>query len=261
VLDSITRTPLILAEVADLYRSGKEIPPTKMGVLGAVIDAIEQFPDHRTSLQQVPLRGYAAEYLRDISTEMTERGETNIGEADARTIVNSVSSRLQAAGQIVSAPDPGEILDELSKHHVLVQSRADELSFRFQHQQFQEFFAAGWLKVRLAELVSRKDRAEDREFLVSYVNEPRWGESLRMLAQDIGAPSGDKRMVEIGTKLVRMALEVDPIFASELARWCGTLVWNEVRNEIGVWLRAWYAETDPNHKRLQRRRRANTDRS
>lgn len=248
VLDSITRTPLILAEVADLYRSGKEIPPTKMGVLGAVIDAIEQSTDHRTSLQQVPLRGYAAEYLRDISTEMTERGETNIGEADARTIVNSVSSRLQAAGQIVSAPDPGEILDELSKHHVLVQSRADELSFRFQHQQFQEFFAAGWLKVRLAELVSRKDRAEDREFLVSYVNEPRWGESLRMLAQDIGAPSGDKRMVEIGTKLVRMALEVDPIFASELARWCGTLVWNEVRNEIGVCLRAWYAETDPNHK-------------
>lgn len=41
-LDSITRTPLILAEVADLFRAGKEIPPTKMGVLGAVLDEIEK---------------------------------------------------------------------------------------------------------------------------------------------------------------------------------------------------------------------------
>jgi hypothetical protein len=55
-------------------------------------------------------------------------------------------------------------------------------------------------------------------------------------------------MVEVGAKLVRLALEVDPIFAGELARRCGPLVWNEVRNEMGVWLRTWYAEPDPNHK-------------
>jgi hypothetical protein len=249
VLDSVTRTPLILAEVADLYGSGKEIPPTKMGVLRAVMDAMEQSTDHRANLQQAPLRGHAAEYLRDLSMKMTERGETNLGEVDARTIVNSVSSRLQSAGQIVSSPDPGEILDELSKHHVLVQVRADEVSFRFQHQQFQEVFAAGGLKARLAEMATRKDPTDDRKFLVSYVNEPRWGESLRMLAQDIGASTGDKVTIDMGAKVVRMALEVDPIFAAELARWCGPLVWNEVRNEVELRLRAWYAETDPNHKR------------
>ena len=69
VLDSITRTPLFLAEVVDLYRSGKDIPTTKMGVLGAVMDAIEQSPEHRTSLQQAPLRGHAAGYLRALSME------------------------------------------------------------------------------------------------------------------------------------------------------------------------------------------------
>jgi hypothetical protein len=42
VLDSITRTPLFLAAVVDLHRSGKEIPAKKMGVLGAVMDAIGQ---------------------------------------------------------------------------------------------------------------------------------------------------------------------------------------------------------------------------
>jgi hypothetical protein len=49
-LDSITRTPLILAEVADLYRAGKEIPPTKMGVLGTVLHEIEQSAEHRVAL-------------------------------------------------------------------------------------------------------------------------------------------------------------------------------------------------------------------
>jgi len=248
VLDSITRTPLFLAEVVDLYRSGKDIPSTKMGVLGAVMDTIEESPEHRTSMQQAPLRGHAAEYLRSLSMEMTERGEIKIVEADARTVVNSASTRLQAAGQIASAPDPGETLDELSKRHVLVRTDDGEISFRFQHQQFQEFFAARGLGARLVDLVCGKDPKEDLKFLASYVNEPRWGESLRMLAEDIGASGGEKVMVEVGTKLVRMALEVDPIFAAELARWCGPAVWSEVRKELGARLRAWYDVPDAHHK-------------
>lgn len=192
VLDSITRTPLFLAEVVDLYRSGKDIPTTKMGVLGAVMEAIEQSPEHRTSLQQAPLRGHAAEYLRTLSMEMTARGETTIVEADARAVVNSVSANLQGAGQIASVPDPGEILDELSKRHVLVRVEGGQVTFRIQHQQFQEFFAARGLGARLADLVRGNDPKEDRKFLASYVNEPRWDESLRMLAEDIGAAAGEK---------------------------------------------------------------------
>jgi hypothetical protein len=248
VLDSITRTPLFLAEVVDLYRAGKDIPATKMGVLGAVMDAIEHSLDHRTSLGQGPLRGHAREYLRSLSMEMSARGETAIVEADARAVASSVSARLQAAHQIWETPDPREILDELSKRHVLVRAEDGEISFRFQHQQFQEFFAAGGLRARLVDLVRGKDPKEDREFLVSYVNEPRWGESLRLLAEDIGASGGQKMMVEVGAKLVRMALEVDPIFAAELARWCGPTVWIEVREEMGGRLRYWYDVPDARHK-------------
>jgi hypothetical protein len=249
VLDSITRTPLFLAELTDLHRSGKDIPLTKMGVLAAVIDAVEQSPEHRVSLEQAPLRGKASEYLRALSMKMTERGETKIAEADARAVVNSVSTTLRVAEQIVNIPDPGEILDELSKRHVLVQPHQDEVLFGFQHQQFQELFAAGSLNLRLIDLIAGKNRFDDRKFVASYVNEPRWGESLRMLAEDIGASGGDKKIAEVGTKLVRMAFEVDPIFAGELVRWCGAEVWKEVRNEIGAGLRAWYDTPDRNYKR------------
>jgi hypothetical protein len=142
-LDSITRTPLILAEVADLYRAGKEIPPTKMGVLGAVLEEIEHSTEHRIALQQAPLPGHASDYLRALSMRMTELGETKIADADARAVVNSVSESLRNAGQIAGAADPGEILDELSKRHVLLVSHQEEVTFRFRHQQFQEFYAAG----------------------------------------------------------------------------------------------------------------------
>jgi hypothetical protein len=248
VLDSITRTPLFLAEVVDLYREGKDIPARKMGVLGAVMDAIEHSVDHRTSLGQGPLRGHSREYLRSLSMEMTGRGETAMVEADALALMSSVGARLQGAHQIGDTPDPREILDELSKRHVLVRAEDGDISFRFQHQQFQEFFAAGGLGARLVDLVRGNDSKEDRKFLVSYMNEPRWGESLRMLAEDIGASCGKKAMVEVGAKLVRMALEVDPIFAAELSRWCGRSVWTEVREEMGGRLRAWYEVPDGRHK-------------
>ena len=241
-LDSITRTPLILAEVADLYRAGKEIPPTKMGVLGAVLEAIEQSTDHRIALQQAPLRGHASDYLRALSMRMTELGETKIADADARAVVNSVCESLR------NAADPGEILDELSKRHVLLVSRQDEVTYRFQHQQFQEFYVAGGLGRLLFEIVRREDVAEERKFAKQYVNEPRWGESLRMLAEDIAANSAKPMVVKAGAKVVRMALHVDGIFAAELANAAGSAVWSEVRTDVGKRLRAWYAQKDGNHR-------------
>jgi len=78
VLHFITRTPLILAEVADLYRSGKNIPPTKLGVLAAVMEGIEQVPEHQNSLKQAPLWGHANDYLRALSMTMSSRGKTEL---------------------------------------------------------------------------------------------------------------------------------------------------------------------------------------
>jgi hypothetical protein len=249
VLHSITRTPLILAEVADLYRSGKNIPPTKLGVLAAVMDAVEQPTEHRVSLRQAPLWGHAVDYLRALSMTMTSRGETELGASDARNEVNSVSDALRTAGHITSVPQPDEILAELSKRHVLVQSHGRDSAFRFQHQQYQEFYAAGALKTRLLELLQSKNPKKEKAFQKWYVNEPRWEEALLMLAEDIGGRGEEKPIVEAGAELVRLALEVDPIFTGALARRCGPAIWSEVRNEIGVLLRAWYDAPDPNHKR------------
>jgi hypothetical protein len=74
----------------------------------------------------------------------------------------ATSAALRTAGHITSVPQPDEILNELSKCHVLIPTHGREISFRFQHQQYQEFFAAGALKMRLLELVQGKDPSKER---------------------------------------------------------------------------------------------------
>ena len=94
-LDELTQTPLILAEVTELFRKRNAIPTTKMGVLGAVMRALEESEDHHVSLQQAPLSGNAAHYLVALSMAMTEKDEIEIAEPDARAIVNCVGLSLQ----------------------------------------------------------------------------------------------------------------------------------------------------------------------
>jgi hypothetical protein len=251
-LDELTRTPLILAEVTDLFHKGKPIPATKMGVLAAVIHMVEDSEEHQAFLQQAPLGGHAGEYLGALSMAMTEKGDVEIGEANARAIVSAMSLSLQKAGQLVAQPEPTNVLNELSKHHVLERLHYPGTAFRFQHQQFQEFFAARALKGCLLEVMRRGDVAEDLKFARQYVNEPKWGDSLRLLAEDIAAStdgeSSKKEMATTGAKLIRMALHVDPIFAADLAHASGPAVRLEVRGDVGKRLRAWYSQEDGNHK-------------
>lgn len=247
-LDELTRTPLFLAEVTELFRRGSVLPTTEMGILAAVIAPLEESEEHHTALQHGPLSGHAAKYLGALSMEMTAKGGVEIDEAGARAIVNSVSAALQKSGQIAAQPEPSSLLNELSKHHVLEPLNPPGLTFRFQHQQFQEFFAARALKYELMGALRSKDAELQRRFAKQYVNEPRWGDSLRMLAEDFAAEGEKAEFVEAGETLVRMALHVDPVFAAGLAGASGPAVWAKVRNDVGKRLRAWYAQKDAHHR-------------
>jgi len=247
-LDELTRTPLILAEVTELFRKGKTIPTTKMGILAAVMRVVEESEEHHAFLQQPPLSGHAREYLGALSMAMTENGAVEIGESDGHAVVESASAALQKARQLVEHPEPMTVLNELAKHHVLERLDFPETTFRFQHQQFQEFFAARALKRHLLEVISGRDGEMERKFAKQYVNEPRWGESLRMLAEDIASEGTKAEFVEAGGSLVRMALHVDPIFAADLASASGPTVWTVVRDDVAKRLRAWYAQKDGSHR-------------
>ena len=139
------------------------------------------------------------------------------------------------------------MLGTICAHHVLERQDYPVVAFRFEHQQFQEFYAAVGIRRRLFEVVAEPNGDKEREFTEFYVNDPAWAEPLRLIADDIGGHSGDANgadVIRAGKLLVDMALSVDPVFAAELARLCGELIWTEVRTRVGDRLRSLYASPD-----------------
>ena len=245
VLDDLTRTPLFLSEVTTLFLSDRPIPRTKIGILTAMVDLIEGAEEHRHHLVQPPLSGHSQDYLAELAAEMTKHGEVTIQESRARSIVRSVSLRLNASGEIGQPPEPLHILSALCAHHVLERLDYSPVVLKFEHQQFQEFLATVEIKRQLFALGNGDVTDHERRFAREYVNQPAWGESLSMIAEELGeltvGPSGNADSISAGRRLIKMALDIDPIFSAELARLCGTRVWQEVRTAVGERLRNLYA--------------------
>ena len=249
-LEGLTRTPFILTEVASLSETSADIPSTKVGVLAQVLRLQEEREEHRNSLRAGPIFGQQMAFLKALATEMTRRGAVGLTEEDAGTVAAAVARELSDRGQIEPAGAP-RILACLTAHHVLERIEYPKAVFRFEHQQFQEHYAALHVRVQLVELRDDDQDAKDR-FTAEYMNIPAWAEPLRMVAETLAEQTGeegpDRRNRQAGRMLVEMALEVDLVFAGELAQLCGPFVWDEVRVVAGERLRAAYELPDGNFR-------------
>ena len=237
VLDELTRTPLILAGVAKLFEAGKRIPEAKYGVLDEIVRLVEESGTHREQLQLPPISGRSAEYLRGLAVDMTRRGATVLSDELARAAIASISGTFLEAKQISATPDPGVILNALVAHHVLERLEYPALVFRFQHQQFQELFAASHVLRQLTRVVESGRSEEKERFTRDYVNDTAWAEPIRIVAEQIGSQNAESTAVSAGASLIQMALRVDPILAADLSRLCGKTVWNEVRADVHTYFR------------------------
>src|ERR1700752_36407 len=247
LLDALTRTPLFLSYLIAIFSGGGTLPSTRVGVLSEIVKSIETSTDKQSRLEGDPLWGNASEYLTSLSVAMTVNGATRLSINEARVIVSVVTAALQERKQIVRLREPNSILDALCKHHVL--ERVDyPIAFRFQHQQFQEFYASQHLKQELL-VVHREDNPGSRlNFARQYLNRPIWDEPLQMLAEEIGAMGASDEFGPAGVLLVEVALDVDPVLAADLARLCGTAVWKQVASAVGQPLRSIYDTEDENFK-------------
>ncbi|MDE2781314.1 MAG: hypothetical protein OXK77_00005 [Gemmatimonadota bacterium] len=249
-LDELTSTPFILSAVASLFEADIAVPSTKIDILAQVVHLQEQREEHFNRLQGSPLFGRQTDYLKALASVMTRGGAVELPEADARSVVANVARELATAGQVEQAASP-RLLATLTAHHVLERVDYPETAFRFDHQQLQEYFAARDLRARLLDLLDDDGDPDDR-FTTAYVNDPAWAEPLRMIAATFDGKSDDASTdngsVSAGSRLVEMALDVDIVFAGELARLCGAGVWDDVRRVVGDRFRAVYATRD-NHFR------------
>jgi hypothetical protein len=146
--------------------------------------------------------------------------------------------------------DPSDILGALTDHHVLERTIQATGNLQFEHQQFQEFYAAHALDKTL------ERAAEAAELVPAYqrdfINWPAWEESLCMLAEKI---AGDVAVASLGAGvkaklLVGMCAEVDLYFAATLARLCAVALPQDARTALVDRLRRWYAVADEAHHEL-----------
>ena len=250
-LDELTRTPFILREIVKIHLAGRDLPASKMGILEAVVALLEESSEHQNELRRAPLDGNAEAYLLALAIHMTPVGDTAISETEARHACTAVSQSLAANGQVAAIPPPTTILDALCRHHVLEMTDYPVTAFRFEHQQFQEFYAALSLERELT-ITLQKGPTECKRYVEAYLNPTTWTEPLQMVAERIGSRSGhDESAIDAiarGVKLVEMALDVDPVFASNLARLSGSTVWRASAAKLGARVRAWYQVRDEHHK-------------
>jgi hypothetical protein len=242
-LHELTRTPFVLSEVTSLFRAGLQIPKTKLGFLRAVVGLMERSEEHAGELQAPPLRGLAEHYLRALAIHLTGRGDVLLDEPDARSVCRRVSEALRDAGQINVAPEPDEILITLTSHHILERVEYPAVSFRFEHQQFQEYYSALKLQDELRKMVASGDSSQADLFARNYINDPSWEEPLLMIAADLG---DSENAIAAGKALVKLALRVDAVFAARLSYMGGPSVWKEIRGEVRDRLKVLYAA--PNHQ-------------
>ena len=249
-LEGLTRTPFILSEVATLFEAGADIPSTKLAILAQVLSLHERREEHRNSLQAPPISGHQADYLKAVAVEMVRRGAVTLPETEACETIAGVARGLVRGGQIEPV-GALTIISSLTAHHVLERVEYPEPSFQFEHQQLQEHYAALYVRARLLDLRDGDHHAIAR-FTTEYVNHATWTEPLCMLAESFSQPAGDaaaeERNVRAGAKLVGMALEVDLVFAGELAQLCGASVWQAVRERVGEHLRHAYARGESNFR-------------
>jgi hypothetical protein len=229
VLDELTRTPFFLSRVVSIVAVGQDVPNTKIGVLREVIRLLENDSAYRTVLQSSPLHGDAHAYLIAIAGEMTSKSQTQLSETDTRRLLIRTLRKMHEEDLIDGTTTANQVLDALASRHVLERMEYPHPAYRFEHQQFQEFYAAEFLKSKLLQLTADASNSREqiagtdaaREFQTQYINQSAWSEPLYMLASDLADDSnqlGDpgRAAIRASALLLDLALPVDMIFAAEL---------------------------------------------
>ena len=235
-IDDLTHVPLFLiAASAALDTEGARVPTSKYGLLRAVIQRAED-------LHAGPLRrtcgGHHRRYLQAIAVAMHTRRATSLA---LTTVIDSVSQcigTLEAARTIAERPDAAIIVDALVSFHLLV--RSNDSTLRFQHQQFQEWFATEQLHADLSTALPH-DAVRLDQIAGDVCNLPHWEESLTLLLEQLRDENTGWSALA-SEWIVRTVYSLDAFFGASLLMYLREHVGTELRADIARHLRALQSE-------------------
>lgn len=225
--------PLYLATLLSLP-DDVPFPSTKEEVLRRFVASHENETGHIEALYAAT-HGFQQDYLEGLAMFAMHGTSTSISDRNARRCIVGTATLLADDWQIASKPDPDDVLEALVSNHLLLRT-ADSLGYTFQHQQFQEWYAAGALERRI---VAEIDRPGSREELRANIfDHPVWEEAILFAVERLAW--GDAQQQTACGNAILAALEVDPNLAAEMIYRATNEVWALIASRIQECISRWH---------------------
>jgi hypothetical protein len=229
----LVTTPLYLTTLLSLP-DGQPFPVTKEEVLRGFVEAHERQPQHTAPLKAVTY-GLQGAFLGDLAVTAMRAANTSIPETTARLAVSRTDDFLVAGGQITIKPQPSDVLDALVSHHLLVRT-GEPAGYRFQHQQFQEWYASKDVERAMLESVGHENVLQ--KLKAEILNARPWEEAILFAVERMAR--GDAQQQKACGAAILAAFAVDPILAAEMIFRATDAVWAQVSGEIQKLVGRWH---------------------
>ncbi|SDO20771.1 NACHT domain-containing NTPase [Afipia sp. GAS231] len=234
-LRELVQNPLYLHALLALPE-GRPFPETKEAVLKMFVEQTELARDKAERLHTF---GQHNALLAGLAAEANRTSNTAISDSEANRVVSSVVQTLVTNGQVflTTLPQPREIVDGLVNAHLVVRKSGPLGDVSFQHQLFQEWYAAA----EVVDLMVRSAAGEAdarRKLRQDVLDRPSWEESILFACDRLS------RADEQGSAAVAAAIEetlaIDPILAAAMLDRASDRVWALLRHRILGFVNRWH---------------------
>jgi hypothetical protein len=227
----LARIPFYLQALLQVGDAGA-LPTSKEGTIALLVKQHENIPERAEQLRQTML-GQHRRYLGDLAVAMMQVRTTALDDTAARQSLRATNEKLLAEGLVQNAPELASVLETLVATHVLVHGEGD--TYAFQHQQFQEWYAASHVEARMRDLP--KDAGLESTFAQETLNDRLWEEAVLFACERLAMDTSGTVIV---AQAVRLAMSVGPMLAAEIVYRTGDAAWALVSAEVQAFARAWH---------------------
>ena len=215
---------------------GGAFPETKEAVLRMFVQNNESAPDKHERLQRDTL-GLHTIFLTRLAVEANRSANTAISDSNANRTVSTVMRQLSEDGQIGAATHPRAVIDGLVNVHLLVRSAGANGAVSFQHQLFQEWYAAGEVESLMVR-TSAGDADARKQLREEVLNWPNWEELILFACDRLSRTS------EEGANAVAVAIDealaIDPLLAAAMLDRAADAVWQRMRDRVLRFIQNWH---------------------
>ena len=229
--------PLYLKALLTLPPGGA-FPETKEAVLRMFVQHNEIAPDKVERLQRDTL-GQHTVMLTGLAVRANRSSNTVISDSNANRTISTIIRRLSEDGQIQSGgtPQPRAIVDSLVDAHLLVRSAGVDGAVSFQHQLFQEWYAAAEVEDLMGRSAAGDTDARKR-MREEVLDKPSW-EELILFACDRLSRAGAHGVHAVAAA-VDEALGIDPLLAAAMLDRAADAVWMRLCEPVLRFIRRWH---------------------